>query len=1233
MSNEVIRLNKVLRELNISLDRAVEYLDSKAITIEKRPTTKISDEVYNLLKQKFETPFILNKVLRELNISLDTAVAYLAGKGISIEARPTTKINEEAYNILQRIEESTNGYCSIFVVGKKSSGRSTFAKNVFNNNSLENDNSLINTVFSEKHTVKLSISEIDDSEIDNLNNIFEGKGGSVFILYIGSVTDENLINERSIISSIKSKYPNSIIYLFIHNKIEKSYKAYLLKLMKGVRDVFYSSEHFKHDFKTIRHIMDNAIINYSTNRLTSIKSKIKNNLQQKEKKLDIGKSNLTSLLEVPELFECTHLETLIISNEWAEFREGKWHREKSKNLDGNNNIGMLPFEFEKLKNLKILVAGGDWNINKNNWISWRIFDISPLMNLIQLEYINVSNNLIYKIPNLSNLDSLKVLHLNNNDIHKVYRGLKISNLKEVYLSNNYLQGISFLNGFPNVDTVDLHANQIKDIEPIKDLIENINVTNTKWELNTINIAKNPLTKPPLEIINIGKKAVLNYFNELASGRKYINSDVKLILIGNSEVGKTTLAKYLDNEKDLDVDHNPTNWLEERQIISKDLIVSINKQCTINLFDFGGHDYFHDTHHLFYNSNTIYLLLWDENSNKLNLRNIIQKNKKGESVEVEIQDYPLKYWLDSVEHYIKDDENEMFSFKTNKSDEYNSDVLVVQNKVESYNDIVFLNNKKLKKEYKFIYDFINISIKNNRRNLTYFDSVLKEILNNTSIIGAELPAYYGKVKKSLKTYKGDPILNIKEFQSYCISLTNIKITLDQTKYLANYLRQVGLILYYPSSMENNEEIYIDKKWVLDKIYQILEGLNLKNGEFEMSYLDDIFKNSIDGKTKQSIVKLMIDFKMIFLHPVSEKFIAPLYLPIKPIKIVSLFIEDNLKPFRRFIYRGFIHKNVILNLFQEYGKYVIKDNSPSGDFYYYWRNGLIIKDFSSNEVVKIQFYIGDNQGNAHIDVFKLNNGNKTDFVSSLIQYIHTINKDYDIEETVTINGIDYISYDLLNKNASEGKLIFTEKSLKEHNDNPIKSKVFELKNYNMFIENGIKRKKVVISYSKKDLDRIHTFKRYLQPLVDLELIDQPWYCTFLNPADEWDDKIQEKFNEADIVFFMVSEYFYSTPYIVEKEIKNAIDRYDKDKSIKIVPIILEHYDWGRKAPYNLQRFSALPFQAKPISDFNNEKIAWNTITASVKAMIEKDLDPAKIELISRDLQEIYERQVEGKLDNNS
>jgi translation initiation factor IF-2 len=50
-----VRLNKVLRELNISLDRAVDFLSSKGHEIEARPTTKISNQVYQVLLDEFQT--------------------------------------------------------------------------------------------------------------------------------------------------------------------------------------------------------------------------------------------------------------------------------------------------------------------------------------------------------------------------------------------------------------------------------------------------------------------------------------------------------------------------------------------------------------------------------------------------------------------------------------------------------------------------------------------------------------------------------------------------------------------------------------------------------------------------------------------------------------------------------------------------------------------------------------------------------------------------------------------------------------------------------------------------------------------------------------------------------------------------------------------------------------------------------------------------------------------------
>ena len=49
------RLSKVLREFNISLDRAVDFLSSKGYEIEARPTTKISAEEYEALFDEFQT--------------------------------------------------------------------------------------------------------------------------------------------------------------------------------------------------------------------------------------------------------------------------------------------------------------------------------------------------------------------------------------------------------------------------------------------------------------------------------------------------------------------------------------------------------------------------------------------------------------------------------------------------------------------------------------------------------------------------------------------------------------------------------------------------------------------------------------------------------------------------------------------------------------------------------------------------------------------------------------------------------------------------------------------------------------------------------------------------------------------------------------------------------------------------------------------------------------------------
>ncbi|NLN34220.1 MAG: translation initiation factor IF-2 [Flavobacteriaceae bacterium] len=53
--SETIRLNKVLKELNISIDRAVDYLSEQGIQIERTPNTKIDQSTYSILIKEFQS--------------------------------------------------------------------------------------------------------------------------------------------------------------------------------------------------------------------------------------------------------------------------------------------------------------------------------------------------------------------------------------------------------------------------------------------------------------------------------------------------------------------------------------------------------------------------------------------------------------------------------------------------------------------------------------------------------------------------------------------------------------------------------------------------------------------------------------------------------------------------------------------------------------------------------------------------------------------------------------------------------------------------------------------------------------------------------------------------------------------------------------------------------------------------------------------------------------------------
>jgi len=100
-----IRLNKALKELNISLDRAVEFLSSNKIKINARPTTKIDQKIYDLLSNEFEEYKSEKNALDKINIQKRKEIEAKELLNQEIEVVKDTEVKKDKAEPLSEIKK------------------------------------------------------------------------------------------------------------------------------------------------------------------------------------------------------------------------------------------------------------------------------------------------------------------------------------------------------------------------------------------------------------------------------------------------------------------------------------------------------------------------------------------------------------------------------------------------------------------------------------------------------------------------------------------------------------------------------------------------------------------------------------------------------------------------------------------------------------------------------------------------------------------------------------------------------------------------------------------------------------------------------------------------------------------------------------------------------------------------------------------------------------------------
>ena len=154
---------------------------------------------------------------------------------------------------------------------------------------------------------------------------------------------------------------------------------------------------------------------------------------------------------------------------------------------------------------------------------------------------------------------------------------------------------------------------------------------------------------------------------------------------------------------------------------------------------------------------------------------------------------------------------------------------------------------------------------------------------------------------------------------------------------------------------------------------------------------------------------------------------------------------------------------------------------------------------------------------------------------------------------------------------------------------------------------KKLKLFISYSHDDEKYIEDFISHIAPLKNNGLIED-WYDRKIIGGQDFQDKIDNNLESADIICLFISAHFLSSGACL-KEKKDAMD-LRKNKGIAVVPIILSPCGW--QDDREIKPLLAFPKDGKPVSKFNNANDAWNYVYNKLKKVIEEEIKIKRLEI---------------------
>ncbi len=253
-----------------------------------------------------------------------------------------------------------------------------------------------------------------------------------------------------------------------------------------------------------------------------------------------------------------------------------------------NQLTALPPEIDQLPNLESLL------LNAN-----RLTALPPeIGQLLNLERLDLSGNLLTALPSeIGQLTKLRTLNLSRNQLTALPPEIgHLTKLRSLNLDGNRLATLPpELGHLTNLESLNLDGNRLTMLPP--ELAALLAKT-------LIDLDGNPLREPLPELIGRGPTALGTYLRSLPDG--ILQYDAKALLVGEGEVGKTSLVDALRNAPF--IERRPTtHGIEIRSLAMRH--PDFNVDITLRTWDFGGQQVYRITHQFFFSRRALYLVVW------------------------------------------------------------------------------------------------------------------------------------------------------------------------------------------------------------------------------------------------------------------------------------------------------------------------------------------------------------------------------------------------------------------------------------------------------------------------------------------------------------------------------------------------------------------------------------------------------------------------------------------------